>query len=135
MDYKVVTDQFAVAPQISPDNIEEIKSLGYKVVINNRPDEETPGQPGTDDIRSLCENAGLQYYHLPIQSGTLPVEAIDQTRDLLNKIEGPVFAYCRSGTRSITLWALSQIGHQPSDQVISAVEKAGYDLPFLHNYR
>ncbi len=135
MDYKVVTDQFAVAPQISPENIEQIKSLGYKVVINNRPDEETPGQPGTDDIRSLCENAGLEYYHLPIMSGTLPVEAIDQTRELLNKIEGPVFAYCRSGTRSITLWALSQMGQQPSDKVISAVENAGYDLPFLHNYR
>lgn len=134
MDYRPVTKEFAVAPQISTANIEEIKALGYVAVINNRPDNETIDQPTSDEIQTLVEAAGLDYYFLPIQSGTLPEDAVHQTQELISKIDGPVFAYCRSGTRSITLWALSQIGKTETKDIISATEQAGYNLPFLHNY-
>lgn len=132
MDYKPVTEQFAVAPQISPDDIAEIKALGYVAVINNRPDGEVPSQPTNQEIKDAAQSAGLAYYHLPIVSGTLPPDAIAATHDLIASIDGPTFAFCRSGTRSITLWALSQSGLQPAQDIISAVADAGYDLPILH---
>ncbi len=62
------------------------------------------------------------------------MEAVEQTKELIAKIDGPAFAYCRSGTRSITLWAFSKIGQTETQEVINSVEKAGYNLPFLQNY-
>jgi uncharacterized protein (TIGR01244 family) len=134
MDYKTVTPEFAVAPQIQPNDIETIKNLGYVAIINNRPDDETPDQPATGSLAKMASEAGLQYYDIPIRSGTLSAEAIDETRNTINSIDGPVFAFCRSGTRSITLWALAQIGQKDGQEILSAVASAGYDLPFLAQF-
>ena len=134
MDYRPVTNTFAVAPQISLEDIESIKGLGYVAIINNRPDHEVPGQPTSEEMKKCAEAAGLDYHFLPILSGSLPVEAIEQTKTLISQIEGPAFAYCRSGTRSITLWALSQINQENAQDIIASVENAGYNLPFLRNY-
>lgn len=134
MDYKAVTDKFAVAPQITPDDVTEIKNLGYVAIINNRPDDEVPGQPSAEEIRKAAENQGLAYFNIPIQSGTLTPESVESTRETIAAVHGPTFAYCRSGTRSITLWALSQIGEQDGHQILKAVKDAGYDLPFLDQY-
>lgn len=134
MDYKAVTDQFAVAPQITADDVTEIKNLGYAAIINNRPDDEVPGQPRGEEIRAAAEAQGLGYYDIQIQSGTLSPESVEATRETIAAIEGPAFAYCRTGTRSITLWALSQIGQQDGHQILKAVKDAGYDLPFLEQY-
>jgi len=134
MDYKKVTDQFAVAPQITIEDVATIKALGYVAIINNRPDGEAPGQPLIQDIKSQTLAQGMQFIDLPIVSGTLPMEAIQQTKATLDQIDGPVFAYCRTGTRSITLWALSQIGTLDGQEISSCVNNAGYDLPFLAPY-
>ena len=134
MDYKKVTDQFAVAPQITEEDVATIKALGYVAIINNRPDDEVPGQPKIQDIKDQALRQGLQFIDLPIVSGTLPMEAVEQTKASLAQIDGPVFAYCRTGTRSITLWALSQIGTLEGQGIKSCVKNAGYDLPFLDQY-
>lgn len=131
MDHKPVTENFAVCPQITPDDVETIRALGYVAIINNRPDDETPGQPTNAEIEAKAKAAGLAYYHLPIISGTLPIEAIEETRALINSVNGPAFAFCRTGTRSITLWALSQKGARPAEEIIASVAAAGYDLPYL----
>ena len=134
MDYKKVTDQFAVAPQISMEDVATIKALGYVAIINNRPDGEVPGQPLIQDIKAQALTQGMQFIDLPIVSGSLPMEAIEQTKTTLAQIDGPVFAYCRTGTRSITLWALSQIGTMDGEEISTCVKNAGYDLPFLDHY-
>ena len=134
MDYKKVTDQFAVAPQINLEDVATIKALGYVAIINNRPDGEVPGQPLMQDIKSQTLAQGMQFIDLPIVSGTLPMETIEQTKVTLAQIDGPVFAYCRTGTRSITLWALSQNGTLDGQEISSCVKNAGYDLPFLDHY-
>ena len=56
---------------------------------------------------------------------------VEKTREVLEGSNGPVFAYCRSGTRSTTLWALSQAGEAPADEIISAAANAGYDMSHL----
>lgn len=134
MDYRTVTENYAVAPQITLEDLNEIKRLGYVAVINNRPDNEQPGQPTSEQMQQAATAIGLSYFHLPIISGTLPPESVDETRATIAQIEGPIFAYCRSGTRSITLWALSQIGTIPGPEIQNAVNNAGYDLPFLEGF-
>ena len=58
-------------------------------------------------------------------------EMIASTRAALEGSEGPVLCYCRSGTRSATLWALSQAGRVEPDEIIAAASAAGYDLSHL----
>ena len=62
--------------------------------------------------------------------GVVPLEDVQVIRQGLLGAPGPVLAYCRSGARSTTLWALAQAGAGliSVDQILSAARAAGYDL-------
>jgi uncharacterized protein (TIGR01244 family) len=49
--------------------------------------------------------------------------------EMLAAVDGPVLAFCRSGTRSCNLWALAQAsaGGDPAELTAKAAG-AGYDL-------
>ena len=49
-DIRQVTEDFAVAPQIAPDDIAEAAKMGFVLVINNRPDGEAPDQPDSAEM-------------------------------------------------------------------------------------
>lgn len=129
-DFRMVTDTFSVAPQISLTDIEKAKSEGYSVLIMNRPDRETQDQPPLDAIRSASEQAGLAFHLIPI---TAPPSADDvrRTAEVLSGNEGQkVLAFCRSGTRSVTLWAYAVVstGEMSIDDALIHARQAGYDL-------
>jgi len=128
MEIKKVTDAMAVSPQIMPDDIAAIKAAGYSVIVNNRPDGEVAGQPLGNEIEALAVAADLDYHYIPMVPGQLTHDMIAELTEVLDNASGPVFSYCRSGTRSITLWSLCQAGKIPTDEIISAGEKNGYDL-------
>lgn len=103
------TDDFGTAGQISPDDIAEIASRGYKSVINNRPDGEGgPEQPLNASIEDEAKKHGLVYVYLPVVSGQLTQEQVTQTVELLEKLPKPILAFCRSGARSTNLYLLAQ---------------------------
>ncbi len=108
MDYRPLTQDFAVAGQITPEQIAEIKAAGYRSVICNRPDDEQPGQPSIAAVRAAAEAAGLAFRHIPVSGGIFPPDAIAATAAALDELEGPIFAYCRSGARSTTLYSMAQ---------------------------
>jgi uncharacterized protein (TIGR01244 family) len=128
-DFRRVTDDFTTAPQISLADVAEAARLGFKTVINNRPDGEEPGQPPSAEVEAAAKAAGLAYHHIPVRGGPTP-EQVDQTRTLLSTAEGPILAFCRSGTRSIVTWSLAQAtsGAQSPSELISLGRNAGYDL-------
>lgn len=128
MEIKIVNDRVAVSPQIQPEDIEAIKSAGYTVIVNNRPDGEIVGQPLSNEIEALAVEADIDYHYIPMVPGELRQDMIDELNEVLDNASGPVFAYCRSGTRSITLWSLSQAGKIPADEIIAAGNANGYDL-------
>ena len=83
-----------------------IKAAGFKSIICNRPDNEQPGQPSAAEIRRAAEAAGLSFRHVPIISGQPATgDDVAAMAQALDELEGPVFAYCRSGTRSTNLFA------------------------------
>ncbi len=128
MEIKKVNESMAVSPQIQPEDIEAIKSAGYKVIVNNRPDGEVAGQPLSNEIEALSVEADIDYHYIPMIPGELRQDMIDELNEVLDNAAGPVFAYCRSGTRSITLWSLSQAGKISTDEIIAAGSANGYDL-------
>ncbi len=59
---------------------------------------------------------------------------VARTKAVLEGSNGPVFCFCRSGTRSTTLWALSRAGEQPAGEIIAQAAEAGYDMSHLAGY-
>jgi uncharacterized protein (TIGR01244 family) len=131
LDVKRINDQVSVSPQISPDDIAQIKAAGFVAIINNRPDGESPDQPSSATMQAAAEAAGLGYHYIPLGRDGVSPEMVEETKTVLEGSTGPVFCYCRSGTRSTTLWALSQAGKMPAQEIVSAAAHAGYDMSHL----
>jgi uncharacterized protein (TIGR01244 family) len=128
-DFRRVTDDFTTAPQISLADVAEAARLGFKTVISNRPDDEEPGQPTAAEFEAAATAAGLAFFHIPVRGGPTP-EQVEQTKAVLAEAEAPILAFCRSGTRSIVTWSLSQAqsGALPRGDLVDLGRAAGYDL-------
>ncbi|HEY0855075.1 MAG TPA: TIGR01244 family sulfur transferase [Devosia sp.] len=131
MELKRINEHVSVSPQISPDDVAAIKAAGFVAIVNNRPDGESPDQPPSAVIEKAAHDAGLAYHHIPLGREGVTPQMVEETKSVLEGSAGPVFCYCRSGTRSTTLWALSQAGKQPAAEIISAAANAGYDMSHL----
>lgn len=131
MELKRINDRVSVSPQIVAEDVEQIKAAGFVTIVNNRPDGEAPDQPTGAEIEAAAKAAGLGYVFIPMGRDGVSPDMIDRTRAVLEGSDGPVFCYCRSGTRSATLWALSQAGRLDAEDIVSAAANAGYDLSHL----
>ncbi len=131
MDIRPLSDSFAVSPQIEVEDLAALKAAGFTTIVNNRPDNEIPPEVQSASIRAAAEAEGLVYIDNPLSHGSLTWDHIRTQGDALATSDGPVFAYCASGNRSSILWALSQAGKVPTDDLISAAARVGYNLePF-----
>ena len=126
-----LTDQISVAPQIAPEDCAVAKRQGFATIINNRPDDEVPGQPSCAEMRAAAAAAGLRYVAIPIDHSGFSMPQIDAMAAELGA-GGPVLAFCRSGTRSTNLWALAEAsrGGDP-DAIVAAAAAGGYDVSGL----
>lgn len=128
MDPRTLSPQFAVSPQITPQDIPALKAQGYRAIIANRPDGEGADQPTFAEIEAAAHAAGMQARYIPISGGMVGNDDVEAFRSALRAMPGPVLAYCRSGTRSATLWSLAQADDMPLPQILAATSTAGYDL-------
>jgi len=128
-EFRKVTDEFSVAPQITAADLVEARAQGFVLVINNRPDGEQPGQPTSAVIEAAARAAGLAYAHVPVVGGPGPDE-VEDVRLAIAEADGPVLAFCRSGARSIITWSIGQAitGAHSRGELISLAAAAGYDL-------
>lgn len=108
MNIRQISDSYSVSPQISVEDVAAIKAAGFKGVICNRPDNEDPGQPSADQIKAAVEAAGLEFRWVPVISGQMTAQNVEDQAEALDALPGPVFAYCRSGTRCTNLYAAVQ---------------------------
>ena len=120
------------AGALTRDNIEALASAGTKVIVNNRPDGEDPGQLTADEARELCAVRGIAYHHIPFVAATLTTADIDAFAAVLKDAEGPLVAHCRSGTRSTMIWALTRLrdGADPA-QLVALGARNGVDIAGL----
>jgi uncharacterized protein (TIGR01244 family) len=128
-DIRRVTDDLSVAPQISVADVAEAARQGFKTIINNRPDGEAPDQPSGHEIEAAAAEAGLAYFHIPVRGGPTP-EQVETTARVVAEAAKPVLAFCRSGTRSIVTWSLSEAasGARSREELVGLGRTAGYDL-------
>jgi uncharacterized protein (TIGR01244 family) len=134
LELKRINDLVSVSGQIQPEDIAELKAAGFATIINNRPEGESPDQPTGAEIEAAAKNAGLAYHAIPLGREGVTPNMVEQTKAAFEQSDGPVLAFCRSGTRSTTLWALSQAGKMEADEIISQAASAGYDMSHLSGH-
>jgi uncharacterized protein (TIGR01244 family) len=97
-------------------------------IVNNRPDDEEPGQPSAAEMAAAAKAAGLTYRHIPMAGG-LSAALVREMAEALAEAEGPLLAFCRSGTRSTYLWALAEAQNgADGEELMRKAAAAGYDL-------
>lgn len=126
-----VTDDFAVAPQLAPSDMEPLRSMGYRSVMILRPDAEVPGQPNHVQVSDAARAAGLQARYLPIVASSLGPRELKDFELNCKVLPAPMVAYCASGRRAIVLWALTQRGKMPVNEILDHAVMAGHDISGL----
>ena len=106
---QALTPDICVAPQLTPEARTDAAALGFKSVVNNRPEfEHGPDQPSSAAIQAAAESAGLQYRHLPVAGGYQSPQEIAAVAQLLEELPRPLLVVCRSGARSTRLFVQAQ---------------------------
>jgi uncharacterized protein (TIGR01244 family) len=129
-DFRRLSPTVLASPQITVDDVVEAARLGVGLIVNNRPEDESPDQtPGTT-IEQAARAAGIGYVAIPVTHAGFSAPQVAAMRTALDDAgERTVLAYCRSGTRSTLLWALAEArAGQDPDALTSAAAAAGYDL-------
>ena len=125
---KRIDRDLSVAPQIRPTDVAEIAAAGFESIICNRPGRR--GRRPADlrgDRRAAAKAAGLE---VALSAGRLGQG--DATRTprpsarRSTELPKPVLAYCRTGTRSATLWSLSEAARgAPLPEILAAHQGGG----------
>ena len=131
MDIRRISPELSVAPQISVQDVGAAAANGFRSIICNRPDQESADQPATAEIQKAALDHGMAFRHIPAVSGQVTDEDAAAFGKALEALPGPVLAYCRSGARSSTMWALARAPKLSADAILGATQAAGYDLSAL----
>ena len=128
MSFRTLTPDYAVSPQITPEDVPAIRAAGFVRVICNRPDGEIPPELQAEAIGRAVAEAGMEFVLNPVISGAMTLDNVKAQGEAIDSAAGPVFAYCASGNRSSIVWELSQAGRRSTDDLIGAATAWGYNL-------
>ena len=128
MDIRPLSPQFAVSPQISAEDVPAIAAAGYTTILCNRPDMEVPPSHQAEAIGAAAAAAGLAFVVHPVTHHGMNMALIEDQKAHMDAADGPILAYCASGTRSAIVWSLTQAGEGPTEGIIAATAQAGYGL-------
>ena len=131
---KKIDDSLYVSGQIRPEDVPQIAAQGVTAIINNRPDGEEHGQPLAKEIEAAAQAAGISYRHIPVAGGFSP-DQVTAMGEALGAADGPALAFCRTGTRSTFLWALTRAkAGDDGAEIMRKAAEAGYDLTPIAEY-
>ncbi|MCT2557666.1 TIGR01244 family sulfur transferase [Tsuneonella sp. YG55] len=128
-DFRQLSDSMYASPQIGTADVAAAKEIGVALIVNNRPEGESDDQVPGPAIEAAARDAGIDYLAIPITHAGFSHPQVAALAAALEKADGPVLGYCRSGTRSTLLWALARasLGDDPA-ALADAAARAGYDV-------
>ena len=131
MKLAILTPNVSALAQPTVEEIGDLADRGYRSIISNRPDGETPDQPKWNDLKAAALARGMEAVHIPVVASQIDAADIRAFREALERLPKPIAAFCRTGTRSTLLWALANEASLTADERITIAAKEGYDLePF-----
>lgn len=127
-----IDKNYHVSPQIEPYQIAEIAEKGFVKIICNRPDVEVPEWYSSSVMEKLAEEAGIDFEVLELTHQTMTLENVKKQRAFFIDVNGPVLAYCASGTRCSVIWAMGEaVSGTEISVILEKTQSAGYDLTGL----
>lgn len=133
MKIQQLNEQIYISDQIKVSDMNTLKNMGIKSIINNRPDNEDKSQPLSHDLFQSATDINLDYQYLPVMPSTFSNETIAKLTKMLDIMEKPIVMFCRTGNRSTNLWALSQVDVYGQQYVLDKTKRLGFDTSFVLN--
>ena len=96
--------QVFVAGQIFEQDVRLLAKQGVRSIMNNRPDNETIGQPLSADLAMVAEELGLAFVHFPVEPGSINDQDAEEFAKVCKGLERPLLLFGRSGLRSTRMW-------------------------------
>lgn len=129
-----ITPSFAVTGALKAADFRMIAAMGFRSVLNNRPDGEEANQLTGLDEAALAAEHGLAYRFVPAAKLELFSDGVVAgMQEALSTLPGPILAHCKVGMRSAIAWAAASSHTEPLDDVMSKVAAAGFDFDFLRD--
>lgn len=128
MKLAILTPNVSALSQPSAKEIGELADRGYRSIIGNRPDGESPDQPTWKVLKAAALARGMEAVHIPVVASQINAADVHAFLTALERLPKPIAAFCRTGTRSTLLWALANDAHLTADERIEIAAKEGYDL-------
>lgn len=127
--FRKLSDEVYASPQIGLAEVEKAAAQGIRLIVNNRPEDEEAGQVPGPEIEAAAKAAGLGYVAIPVTHAGFSESQVTAMAKALSEAEGPVLAYCRSGTRSTLLWSLARASQGADPEMLTRqAAEAGYDI-------
>ena len=124
-----LTNKLLVCPQLQIEDLAALNAAGIRTIICNRPDSEGAGQPYAESIAAAARQLGMTFTHVPVTAKIeMTKDAVAQFNEALESAPSEVVAYCRSGKRSAIMWALTQRGKMPVEEILRTTAQSGFDL-------
>ncbi len=132
MTIRKLDDHVTVCGAMTQEDFARAATLGFKSIINNRDVRDNNLSVTPEEEAEYAAKHGLAYRHIPMASGTLSIAASQEFAEALEELPKPVLAHCGGGTRSATLWALSQCPTcHDVDEILETTANAGFDFSGL----
>lgn len=128
MEIRQLSNELSVSSQIGLADLAVLKASGFRAIVCNRPDGEGADQPGFSEFEQAVQALGLEARYLPAESGKVTDAQGETFGKLMAELPKPVLAFCRTGMRSTTMWALSESASQSLPQILERAARAGFDL-------
>ena len=128
MEARTINDGLSVSKQLGLAEIREAAKAGFRSVMVNRPDGEGDDQPTFAEVEAAAKKAGMKAAYVPVSPGKISDDDVAAFAQALEDLPSPVIGYCRTGTRTTTLWALANAGGKSVPEILATGKAAGYDL-------
>jgi sulfide:quinone oxidoreductase len=126
---KRISETFSASGQVAPRDVPALAAAGFRAILCNRPDGETAGQPAFAEVAAAAAIAGIEARHQPVGTGDVTDGDVADFEAIIRELPAPVLGYCRSGSRSSTLWALAERGRgRALPETTASASAAGPDL-------
>ena len=99
-----MTDTLTIYKQIYPMQCAKLAELGYRAIINIRPDDEHSSQPSSQELAVATKQANLAYHHLPFDDERLSLMTVEQFASYYHAFPKPILMFCGTGARAKLLY-------------------------------
>ena len=121
-----VNQELAIAGQLTPFDLQEVASSGFKSVLNLR----HPAEEGfLLDEQQQAEASGLRYVNLPVTPETMGDELTTSVLQEIDELPKPLLVHCASGMRAgaMTLMQFATRNGMTADEAFEVAGRIGFD--------